>query len=122
MNPLGIVFLSHDGCVSPCIYLNMTKRGLLQRVFCGSSSEVQKVCFGNVGEYDFMDIWAKSDYQDFREKYQARLNAAGNMYRHVGVDMMRMETLKETEKIIEEALMKNPLPEACKTCYKAYGI
>jgi MoaA/NifB/PqqE/SkfB family radical SAM enzyme len=122
MNPLGIVFLSHDGCVSPCVYLNMTKRGLLQRVFCGSSSEIQKVCFGNVGEHDFMDIWGKSDYRDFREKYHTRLNAAGTMYRHIGVDMASMETLKETEKTIGEALMKNPVPEECKTCYKAYGI
>jgi len=122
MNPLKIVFVSHDGCVSPCVYLNMTKRGLLQRVFCGSSSEIQKVCFGKVGEHDFMDIWEKSDYRDFREKYHARLNAAGNLYRHIGVDVTSMETLKETEKTIEEALMKNPVPEACETCYKAYGI
>ena len=97
MNPLRIVFLSHDGCVSPCVYLNMTKRGLLQRVFCGSSSEIQKVCFGNVREHDFMDIWEKSDYQDFRNTYRARLNAVGNMYGNIGFDMTSMETLKQTE-------------------------
>ena len=122
MNPLRIVFLSHNGCVSPCVYLNMTKRGLLRRVFCGSSSEIQKVCFGNVREHDFMDIWEKDDYRDFRKAYHARLNAMENMYRHIGVNMTSMETLKETEKTMEEALTRNPVPGACKTCYKAYGI
>jgi len=122
MNPLRIVFLSHDGCVSPCVYLNMAKRGLLQRVFCGSSSEIQKVCFGNVREHDFMDIWEKSDYQDFRNTYRARLNAVGNTYGNIGVDMTSMGTLKETGERIEEALTRNPVPVACNTCYKAYGI
>lgn len=122
MNPLRIVFLSHDGCVSPCVYLNMTKRGLLRRVFCGSFSEIQKVCFGNVREHEFMDIWEKSDYRDFRRTYHTRLNAVGNLYRNIGFDMTSIEQLKETEKTIEESLVKNPVPEVCKTCYKAYGI
>lgn len=122
MNPLRIVFLSHDGCVSPCVYLNMTKRGLLRRVFCGSSSEIQKVYFGNIKEDNFLGIWEKSDYRDFRKAYHTRLNAVGNMYGNIGVDMISMETLKETEKKIEEALTKNPVPGACRTCYKAYGI
>jgi MoaA/NifB/PqqE/SkfB family radical SAM enzyme len=122
MNPLRIVFLSHDGCVSPCVYLYMTKQGLVKRVFCGSSFEEHKVCFGNVREDDFTDIWEKSDYQDFRSMYRARLHAAGGMYRHIGVDMTSMETLQVNEKAIEEALKKNPVPDACRTCYKAYGI
>lgn len=122
MNPLSIVFFSQDGCVSPCVYLNMTKQGLLKRVFCGSHSELQKVCFGNVGEHDFMGIWEKKNYRDFRRTYRTRLNAVGNMHRYIVVDMASMETLKETEKAMEEALMKNPVPEVCKTCYKAYGI
>jgi len=122
MNPLRIVFLSHDGCVSPCVYLNMTKRGSLQRFFCGSSSVVQRVCFGNVRENDFMDIWETSDYQDFRKLYHTRLNAVGNIYRNIGFDMGSMEALKQADKAIEEALNKNPVPGVCKTCYKAYGI
>jgi MoaA/NifB/PqqE/SkfB family radical SAM enzyme len=122
MNPLRIVFFTHDGGVSPCVYLNMTKRGSLQRVFCGSSSEVHKVCFGNVREDDFMEIWEKSDYRDFRRIYRTRLNAVEDMYRHIGVEMTSMEKLKETEKAIEEALNNNPVPGACRTCYKAYGI
>jgi len=122
MNPLRIIFFSHDGCVSPCVYLNMTKKGLLQRFFCGSPYEIQKVCFGNVREHDFMDIWEKDDYHDFRRRYRTRLKVAGDIYRNIGVDMTSMEKLKETEKIVEEALMKNPVPEVCKTCYKAYGI
>jgi MoaA/NifB/PqqE/SkfB family radical SAM enzyme len=122
MNPLRIIFLSHDGCVSPCVYLNMTKRGMIRRMFCGSSSEVQRVCFGNVGEHDLMDIWGKSDYQDFRRIYLTRLNVVENIYGDIGIDMVSIERLRKTGKIIEEELMKNPVPAVCKTCYKAYGI
>jgi MoaA/NifB/PqqE/SkfB family radical SAM enzyme len=122
MNPLRIVFISNDGCISPCVYLNMTKRGFLQRIFFGSCSEVQRLCFGNVGEHDFMEIWQNGDYLNFRKMYAKRLSVSKDMYRDIVFDMASMEKLKATEKKVEESLMKNPVPEACKTCYKAYGI
>jgi len=122
MNPLRIAFFSYDGCVSPCIYLNMTKQGPLQRLFCGSHSNVQKVRFGNITEDDFMGIWEKSDYREFRRAYSTRLRLVSNVYRDIEVEMTTVDRLKEIERTIGKTLMKNPVPEVCRTCYKAYDM
>jgi len=122
MNPLRIIFMSHDGCIAPCVYLNMAKQGLIQRVFCGEQFEIQKVCFGNVRKDDFMEIWEKNDYQDFRGLYSRRLDVLGDVYGNIGIDMTSTNRLREAEIMAKEALKKNPVPGVCKTCYKAYGI
>ena len=72
LNPLRIAFISYDGCVSPCVYLNMTKKKPISRIFCGSSSEVERLCFGNIREKDFMDVWEGMEYGRFRLAYAKR--------------------------------------------------
>jgi MoaA/NifB/PqqE/SkfB family radical SAM enzyme len=122
MNPLRIVFISHDGCVSPCVYLNMTKRGLIPRIFCGKQYEIERQCFGNIGEYDFMEIWASNAYKNFRKAYHNRVNIIRKAYSDIGFEMGAIDKIRDAEKAAEKALLKSPMPEACGTCYKAYNI
>lgn len=122
MNPLRIVFISHDGCVSPCVYLNMTKRGLIPRIFCDSYYEMQRLCFGNISDNDFMVIWESSNYKNFRQAYNNRLNVVKKIYSDIGFEMGAINKIRDAEKAAEKALSKNPMPEACRTCYKAYNI
>jgi MoaA/NifB/PqqE/SkfB family radical SAM enzyme len=122
MNPLKIVFVSFDGCVSPCVYLNMTKRGLIPRIFCGKQYEIERQFFGNIGEYDFMEIWASNAYKNFRKAYHNRLNIIRKVYSDIGFEMGHIDKIKDIEKATELSLGKNQIPEVCRTCYKAYNI
>ncbi|MEW6328133.1 MAG: radical SAM protein [Thermodesulfobacteriota bacterium] len=122
LNPLRIVFFSHDGCVSPCVYLNLPKSGSTPRIFCGSYHEIPKMRFGNVAEKDFMEIWNSPEYMEFRKSYQNRLDVFEKTYGHMGPLTIDRHELEEAEKMLKNELSQNPLPEGCRTCYKAYGI
>jgi len=119
MNPLHIVSLSFDGCISPCIYLNIPSRGLISRIFCGKHYEIERQCFGNLEESDFMEIWTGTPYENFRKVYQDRLNILKKIYSDIGGTF---HNLSGVEKSIESELLENPLPEICRSCYKAYHI
>jgi len=36
--------------------------------------------------------------------------------------MGSIDKIRDAEKAVEKALSKNAVPEACRTCYKAYNI
>ncbi len=122
MNPLQIVFISFDGCLSPCVYLNMTKLGLIPRIFCRKQYEIEGQCFGNIGEYDFMEIWKREDYKNFRGLYNKRLAINRKIFDFIEDFRNRGEAVDEFEKRLETMLSENPLPSICNTCYKAYNI
>lgn len=121
MNPLQIVFISFDGCVSPCVYLNMTKRGLIPRIFCGKQYEIERQCFGNIGEYDFMEIWKREDYKNFRGLYNKRLAIDRKVFDLIDAFQSKKDTVDALEKP-EIIPGENPLLSVCYTCYKAYNI
>ncbi|GAB4412609.1 MAG: radical SAM protein [Thermodesulfovibrionales bacterium] len=119
LNPLRIVFFSHDGCVSPCVYLNQTKKGSIQRIFCGSHYEIQRLCFGSIVERDFMEVWDSNDYKGFRMAYENRIKLLSKGYIGPIFETGEVEKIQED---IKELLPENPLPYECRTCYKAYNI
>jgi len=121
MNPLKIVFLSHDGCVSPCVYLNLSKQGLIPRVFCGNQYEIERQCFGNIGQDSFMEIWERGDYKNFREFYTRRMAVNRKTFDFIDDLQFKDDALVESEK--QKAILReNPVPSVCSTCYKAYNI
>jgi MoaA/NifB/PqqE/SkfB family radical SAM enzyme len=105
-DPLESAFISVDGDVSPCVYLNLPTEGeKIERIFCGKEVRVNKVIFGNIAEKTFEDIWNSSGYREFRDHFHKRSIAWKGP-----VDIFNL-----SEEI-------PPLPEPCKTCYKAYSI
>ncbi|NWF75647.1 MAG: radical SAM protein [Nitrospirae bacterium] len=122
MNPLQIVFISFDGCVSPCVYLNMTKKNPITRIFCGQQYQLQRLCFGNIAEKDFMEIWESDAYRDFRKTYYKRLDLINRTYIDIEFGTGALNKIEDIEKLIENRLSEQPLPEVCRTCYKAYDI
>jgi MoaA/NifB/PqqE/SkfB family radical SAM enzyme len=121
MNPLRIVFISFDGCLSPCVYLNMTKRGLIPRIFCGKQYTIERQCFENVGKYDVMEIWKSEEYRNFRGFYARRMAANREAFDYIDSFQAKNDTTAVFEKL-EIMLRENPLPSVCNTCYKAYNI
>jgi MoaA/NifB/PqqE/SkfB family radical SAM enzyme len=121
MDPLRIVFISFDGCVSPCVYLNLPKRGPIPRIFCGALDAVQRVCFGSIAENDFMEIWNSEAYRDFRGFYARRMAVNREAFDFIDAFPSKDDMTALFEKQ-ESNLRENPLPAVCQTCYKAFGI
>lgn len=112
-NPLANVYISSDGYVSPCVYLNFPMESF-PRIFCGRNYAVKRTCFGNIAREDLLDIWNKEEYREFRGRYRRR----AELLRNIPLDFSNIQKIRERIEKLEEA----PLPEVCKTCYKTYGI
>jgi MoaA/NifB/PqqE/SkfB family radical SAM enzyme len=121
MNPLKIIFLSHDGCVSPCVYLNLSKKGLIPRLFCGNQYEIERKSFGNIEQHSFMEIWESEDYRKFRSLYARRLAINVKAFDYIDGLQSKNAALAGFEKL-EAMLRENPLPSVCRSCYKAYNL
>jgi len=91
-DPLSNLYVSEDGEVSPCVYLNPPMPEI-PRIFCGKETVVPRISFGNITEKSFPEIWKSEGYSSFRAQ------------------------LKE----LDEG-RSSTIPEECRTCYKAYGI
>ena len=117
-NPLRNVFFSVDGAVAPCVYLRIPKKGDISRIFLDEEYEVPQTIFGNIKSDDFQDIWGKESYKKFRKVYADRLKGGFNVSQTLDLfsGSVSSDTGKETVRDIP------PLPEVCRTCYKAYGL
>jgi len=69
-----------------------------------------------------MVIWESNNYKNFRQAYNNRLNIVKKIYSDIGLEMGAVNKIRDAEKAVEKALSKNAVPEACRTCYKAYNI
>jgi MoaA/NifB/PqqE/SkfB family radical SAM enzyme len=95
-DPLNNLYVSEDGRVSPCVYLNLPVDEL-HRIFHGEKTSFPRVFFGDIGEKSLLETWSDPEYASFRKKFEKRKKG--------------LKSDAET-----------PLPDICKTCYKAYGI
>jgi len=91
-DPLSNLYVSEDGRVSPCVYLNPPMPEV-PRIFCGEETVTPRTSFGNITEQSLQEIWMGEAYSTFR-----------SMLREVA----------EGKSTIT--------PDECRTCYKAYGI
>jgi MoaA/NifB/PqqE/SkfB family radical SAM enzyme len=122
LNPVSYVYISHDGLVAPCVYLNQTRSGRFPRLFCGSRSMVKRTTFGDINKEDLLDIWMKPEYRAFRYAYIRRQEAYYDAFGDIPIDFGFSKKIRGAEKRALKALNRNPVPDACRTCYKAYGI
>ena len=106
-DPLRNLFINYEGSVSPCITLAYAE----QRVFNGERQTVPCQRYGNVTLESLDDIWRDDAYQDFRRRFQVRVDAG----RQAMLDMMLNPSAGSTAAL-------PPAPEGCRTCYYLYGI
>ena len=92
-DPLNNLYISERGEVSPCVYLN-PPLGQIHRIFCGEKTVIPRLSYGNINERSLLDIWGSEDYVSFRRHFENRLKGQES----------------------------SPLPDPCRTCYKAYGV
>ncbi len=97
-NPIENCLVTVDGRITPCVYLHLpTKSEKIVRYFNGKRVEIPKLYFGSVENFE--KVWKGKSYVEFRRTFERRVMGA-----------------YEFPPNIPE------LPEACKTCYKAYGV
>jgi MoaA/NifB/PqqE/SkfB family radical SAM enzyme len=112
-NPLGNLYISADGEVSPCVYLYPPLPSPFKRIFCGREYYVKKVTFGNVFEKTFSQIWNSQNYQSFRNPFIERKDKLRELY-FSPWDSPKMADSRST-------FLPEP-PEPCKTCHKILGV
>jgi MoaA/NifB/PqqE/SkfB family radical SAM enzyme len=113
-DPPNNVFFAADGSAAPCPYLRIPKKGDIPRIFMNQEHRVPQTFFGNVGEEDFLKIWQKDSYREFREIFEERRKA-----RKDALDLLEAFSNLKTSSPAKEP---PPLSEVCRTCYKAYGL
>lgn len=114
-NPLQRVFFAVDGSVAPCPYLKIPKRGDLPRIFLHRKYSIPQTAFGNIKEEEFLAIWQKTPYEDFRDIFRERKRVEIGLPPILGI-------LSGDRSLSDSPTPIPPLPKVCQSCYKAYGI
>jgi MoaA/NifB/PqqE/SkfB family radical SAM enzyme len=70
-NPRRALFVSSDGKVSPCVFINIPASGSSHMVD-GEEGEYRKLTFGSVAEEWLPTIWKSPDYREFRKFFESR--------------------------------------------------
>jgi MoaA/NifB/PqqE/SkfB family radical SAM enzyme len=112
-NPLGSLYISAEGWVSPCVYLHPPLPSPFRRIFCEKEYSTEQVAFGNIFNESFGSIWDSSHYEAFRNRFREREKAYQDLY----FSLLNSPRLKNPEEIA----LPEP-PEPCKSCHKILGI
>ena len=117
-NPHVRVFFSADGMVAPCPYLMIPKKGDIRRIFRNREVHVPQTSFGNIREEDFLTVWKKGSYRQFRQIFEERKKAEVS-----AVQLLDVLSNISTSMLNDITPKKPPeLSELCQTCYKAFGV
>lgn len=108
-NPLTNQYISVDGEVSPCVFLNPPVASPFTRIFCNTKYPVHSVSFGNIFSEPLESLWEKRDYQEFRNAFIARQKRWEAAY----TSLLEMRSPDST------TLPLAPAP--CRTCHKMLG-
>lgn len=112
-NPIENIYISHDGSVSPCVYLNVpTRNNMIPRYIKTKQYYIPRLVFGSIKKEELIDVYNKNEFSKFRNMYKKRVDA-----------------WRASENIVSRFLEFSDLtsnairlPEPCYTCYKAYGV
>jgi len=112
-NPLGNLYVSAEGEVSPCVYLYPPLPSPFKRIFCGKDHWIEKMSFGNIFREPFPEIWDRENYEQFRNRFREREKDFRELY----------FSLWDSPKIknFQGSALPEP-PEPCKTCHKIIGV
>ena len=111
-NPLRNLYISVDGEVSPCVYLNPPLPSPFKRIFHGTEFQTEKVIFGNILHEAFDQIWAKPMYEESRECFARRVGEFKELY----------ASLWDRDKRRTNRQPFSEPPASCQTCYKIEGV
>lgn len=108
-NPLNNLYISVDGKVSPCVFLNPPVTSPFTRIFCGLEHSMHNVSFGNIFSEPLEPLWEKRDYQQFRNAFISRKKRWEEAF----------ASLLEIRRPENSPLPQPPPP--CRNCHKMLG-
>ena len=112
-NPLKNLYISVEGEVSPCVYLNPPLPSPFKRLFHGREVQVEKVIFGNLFQESLERIWNITGYVNFRGGFERRWKKFEDLYSSLWD--------RDRRKEFENGSLPTP-PRPCQTCYKMLGF
>ncbi len=112
-NPLRNLYISVQGDLSPCVYLNPPISKPFTHLFQGQDYPTERVTFGNVLSEGFETIWQSEAYSDFRGCFARREKWFQELYDAL-IDRYRMRSATAEP-------MPAP-PHPCRRCHKILGF
>jgi MoaA/NifB/PqqE/SkfB family radical SAM enzyme len=106
--PETIVYITSRGEIAPCVYLGMNVVRDIRRTFLGEAYTVSRMIFGNVrdGLDVILDASLRREFLAAWRARQTRARTWGNLAMYSGSADWDLP----------------PVPSACETCYKRYGV
>jgi MoaA/NifB/PqqE/SkfB family radical SAM enzyme len=112
-DPLHNLYISVEGEISPCVYLNPPLPSPFKRIFQGREFYIEKVNWGNLFHEPLDRIWNDKKYVEFRENWTRRKKYFEE----------RVASLWDRDKLKRFATDSFPdPPKPCQTCHKILGV
>ncbi len=108
-NPLANLYISVDGHVSPCVYLDQPIRPDRP---AGNTVAPETLFFGNIFSQPFHDIWESAPYREFRARFEQRKSTLDDIYARLGAMGADYPPARD---------LLPPAPAACSRCPKIMG-
>jgi MoaA/NifB/PqqE/SkfB family radical SAM enzyme len=112
--PLETAFVNHMGYVTPCVYLGLSVKEDIPRIFCGRQVSVDPVRFGHVSQG-----LVAAFHSHEAEKFKAPLRKL-KMSTHPALLFSALTTEATTDYTASDRV--SILPMGCQSCYKQYGM
>jgi MoaA/NifB/PqqE/SkfB family radical SAM enzyme len=112
--PLETAFVNSMGYVTPCVYLGLSVKGDIPRIFCGQQVSVSPVSFGHVSQ----GLKAAFHGQE-AEEFKAPLRKL-KMSTHPALMFAALATENASDHTLPD--YASALPIGCRSCYKQYGM
>ena len=112
-NPLSNLYISTEGEVSPCVYLNPPLPSPYKRIFQGTEFQLEKVQFGNLFRQPLEQVWNEARYVEFRNAWEQRKKRVQDL----AASLLTRDNIRRDER---DSLPNAPSP--CQTCYKRLGV
>jgi MoaA/NifB/PqqE/SkfB family radical SAM enzyme len=112
-NPLGNLYISAEGEISPCVYLYPPLPSPFKRIFRSEPCWLEKVSLGNIFKEPFPSVWNGEHYEKFRNCFQERKEKFNEVY----LSLLQSSSIETLRGIV----IPQP-PEPCRTCHKILGV
>jgi MoaA/NifB/PqqE/SkfB family radical SAM enzyme len=112
--PLETAFINHLGYVTPCVYLGLSVKENIPRIFCGQQVSVAPVRFGHVSQ-GLMKALDSGEADAFKAPLRKLKRAT-----HPALLFAALATDAMTDRA--GAVQVSALPIGCQSCYKQYGL
>jgi len=112
-DPLNNLYISVEGELSPCVYLNPPLPSPFKRIYQGREFQIEKVHWGNLFHEPLDRIWNDKKCVEFRDHWARRKKYFEE----------RVASLWDRDKLKRFTIDSFPHPpKPCQTCHKILGV